>query len=1104
MLSLNVFSKIQDSHNPKLNLLVEKVFFAKGNLNKDKVESYEKKIRSLFREVKENLYKYNHRSSSIDIKNLKKKKLKKYGLILHYIKKLKNEVSDTERKKIGAIVLELAYSIKVEGTVLQSVKTRRFIINSLKNWSFSKKSRIKETAVNLYNFQKKKYYSFSELRDLKKEGKDLSKLQPRSSSFWENTVIETIDVRKFYNEGQHPLYKGVSITFPSKHAFFKKVRKTQSKPKLDIIHYVNGKKVTFKLKIGSEMHSEITSSALFTTLGYPVDLSRYARNFKMSLGKMTPKRFKEEWNSYFFTWDVEKYIKKVGRDKNGNYIIWKEVLIETKPKNLNRIGAWAWGENGHRGMREVRGILLFNMWVSNLDLKESENNKLIYKDMNGKQELFHLQHDLGFAFGKRYREKIGDFPWVVVTKSTKKKIKVNFHNFQKNSGFKNVTFDDARWMIRRIARLTRKQIEAAVSLGGWPESLKKLLTEKLISRRNNLIRGFDLTDEFDSIPYDRKLTTRDGSVVEGDLKKTKFKGHAQDFGREARALFIPILDNIQYKFIKSIVWAESNIPSYNFEPIEFGLDDAIIAKIIFNVGRSITRNPHPKGADDLFLTKDTLKIGFRLGYGLVASGDISYVKKYTLVYPKKTRLEAEFNNRNIFNLLLPLHVLGNKLPPKSVLIVEDSVEGRGRLKLGGNTLIPLGVSSSVSEIVMRRLFLDFKDPKKVSIFSDKVNSTEAAFKIYSRLLLFKFPILKMSSEIGHHKRVYYTLAKSDYQKLSSTRLAIRRALEFGDIKGLEEKSIKSIVTSDFTQRRRDFRLFKFFRYHSSRRLDYVTVKKEKKVDIFSQLRSNKRRIWSYRDNGEDIESQILLTGKKGDGDELKAPLLTMKLSIEDSNTTSSELEKYINFSNEMAGSDQFISFSPAKHSKNKLWGHTINTSHIIIYKEGLDAIAKSGPQEVWKALAKVTSKPLSYWTKKDSHLKRLKRKVRKKLKGKNYEKYDRRVRRHIKKMIRHLGRIKSPRNTVSKMRKMMNAIRPSLLFSGGTYQGEMIGVLLELAGKNNFYMNSLMKVVDGKENKFPVRAPLYNEKGEDRLIEYEFFKFDFEDSVEIYNFMGAP
>lgn len=50
-------------------------------------------------------------------------------------------------------------------------------------------------------------------------------------------------------------------------------------------------------------------------------------------------------------------------------------------------------------------------------------------------------------------------------------------------------------MVRLIARLTRKQIDDAVALGGWPLPLRQLLVEKLISRRNQMVEAFKLVGE---------------------------------------------------------------------------------------------------------------------------------------------------------------------------------------------------------------------------------------------------------------------------------------------------------------------------------------------------------------------------------------------------------------------------------------------------------------------------------------------------------------------------------------------------------------------------------------------------------------------------------
>jgi hypothetical protein len=62
--------------------------------------------------------------------------------------------------------------------------------------------------------------------------------------------------------------------------------------------------------------------------------------------------------------------------------------------------------------------------------------------------------------------------------------------------FDRTTTNDAKWAVARIASLSEEQILAAVSSGSFSDEATALYTEKLVSRRDDLIKTFGLQDEF--------------------------------------------------------------------------------------------------------------------------------------------------------------------------------------------------------------------------------------------------------------------------------------------------------------------------------------------------------------------------------------------------------------------------------------------------------------------------------------------------------------------------------------------------------------------------------------------------------------------------------
>jgi hypothetical protein len=87
----------------------------------------------------------------------------------------------------------------------------------------------------------------------------------------------------------------------------------------------------------------------------------------------------------------------------------------------------------------------------------------------------------------------------------------------------STTWSDARWILRRIAKLNRYDFESIVSGIGYPEAAQKLLVEKLISRRNELIRLFKLDEP--ALAFNPGISFGE-HLKEGELLKGEWPGIA--------------------------------------------------------------------------------------------------------------------------------------------------------------------------------------------------------------------------------------------------------------------------------------------------------------------------------------------------------------------------------------------------------------------------------------------------------------------------------------------------------------------------------------------------------------------------------------------------
>lgn len=176
--------------------------------------------------------------------------------------------------------------------------------------------------------------------------------------------------------------------------FLDKVKKSQGTPKLDIytpkkklggIGKGKGKEYTFKF--GRESFADPTVSSLpFSLLGYSSDVVKHVKAFKIYFKDQSIKEFKKDFTSYYYpekseqAYEINDYIESEGTDSVGNYIVYKKRRLEASSKDLTRVGPWSFTGNGHDQLREVRGLMLFNLWISNIDVRD-ENNKVILRNL---------------------------------------------------------------------------------------------------------------------------------------------------------------------------------------------------------------------------------------------------------------------------------------------------------------------------------------------------------------------------------------------------------------------------------------------------------------------------------------------------------------------------------------------------------------------------------------------------------------------------------------------------------------------------------------------------------------------------------------------------
>ncbi|MEE3329791.1 MAG: hypothetical protein VX246_02885 [Myxococcota bacterium] len=980
--------------SPEWAATIEDTFFDEnGDLSIEKHQTYRKRLEQRHEELVEIL------SASYRESGKKKKKIagrikhKKefiiYRLVLGspdslgLLDQLWDETDPDEARRLAADILEIDYALQVEGERPFSLNLIDYISwASVRHWVIEPKSNadeIEREASNLWNPVTGQFYSHQDLREMLLRGEDLGALDPPpTSGFWQpGGAIAERSVRDMFYGGNTPVHRGRDAWFPKGRAELAKIRKSQTKPKFELEVRANKTRVSFKLKVGGEIHSEPTVNALLATLGFNVDLTRYVRDFRLDLGDTDLEELRHEWRSYFenhrthLSYDFNDYFVE-GEDEQGRFLIVREGVLEWKPRDIIRVGPWPSGANGNEGRREARALGLFSAWVGNTDLKEAENNKIVVTaPLQSRPKLYHLHHDIGHSLGRLISEQLEAFPWELVERTPTGKVYLNYHSVQRTSLRTAITYADARWMTRQIAQLSRRQIAQAVHIGHWPRAAGALLTEKLIHRRNQLVEAFDLvgapspSGPIQMMPVDREITTADGSVVDGEFVDGEFEFSTQQFANYWEELLGPVFDKAVLFFTAQIQRGIGQVPELIFDPRSAGIPRGLVTELLVNFKRQVEENRHPTSASDYYLTRDTFLLGARLGAGYVGRGEVAYQRKYTLITTSGTKEEAHYADNTALNLLLPWNVYKNDLPDNYTLIREDFLEGRGRVitdDLSGGS-VPAGAEATWSRIRLSRDVISVRDGK-ARAYRDLSVFDQAAFRAFAKLVFVRIPLVRIANRRGTRTGDLYRLDEAFERSPNEAQAALSSFIRSGDPDTLDAITDRLAVDTEFHYSGAWAGLLDFIWHREGLTEEIVRVSdpldQHNVSDAFTQLRVYGRNFWSFLDFAESYRWAVRSIAPSDASAEADDPVITIRFVDNDRNTTSSELgEGYLGFINGVADAGtgkakhrDRIPFTPELHSVNGLWGHLYSTVDVGFSSEAVVTLVNLESQTYWTEFAK--------------------------------------------------------------------------------------------------------------------------------------------------------
>jgi hypothetical protein len=285
--------------------------------------------------------------------------------------------------------------------------------------------------------------SFSAAFAQKDEKKDEKKEMPSGKAvMWEKVNVSERDL--FYGPGGEAMQPDLSrITFV----------KEEKKGASQKYRIKDGAGKVWVAKIGREAQPETAAVRLLWALGYKTEVNYLVPSLTIP-GKGT----------------------------------FKNVRLEARPEEVDRLDEWQWKENPFVGTNEFQGLKMMMVFFNNWDIVDVQNKILLVEGENGK-ELHYIISDLGATFGK-----LGNNNLFIVyrigrkTNNPTKYIDSSFIDDVKDGNidlaykgknrdlFDDVTVEQGRWLAELLNQLTDKQIEDAFRAANYsPEDIKTLV-----------------------------------------------------------------------------------------------------------------------------------------------------------------------------------------------------------------------------------------------------------------------------------------------------------------------------------------------------------------------------------------------------------------------------------------------------------------------------------------------------------------------------------------------------------------------------------------------------------------------------------------------------
>jgi hypothetical protein len=240
---------------------------------------------------------------------------------------------------------------------------------------------------------------------------------------------------------------------------------------------------TWRIKWGDEVQGETLATRLAWAAGYFVESTYYVADGRV---------------------ESVRDLKRAGTcvDASGLFTSARFELEEEDAITHFDEHSWSWADNPFTGTRELNGLKIVMMWVSNWDAKDvrdvarGSNTAIFeYPLQDGSREARYLISDWGGAFG-RWGSVVNRGRWdcqgfadqtpQFVTGVQDDVVQWGYSGQRTADIAAGIRVSDVAWLMKYLGRLTEAQIATAVRASGGTEEEAACFSRSLMERLNQL------------------------------------------------------------------------------------------------------------------------------------------------------------------------------------------------------------------------------------------------------------------------------------------------------------------------------------------------------------------------------------------------------------------------------------------------------------------------------------------------------------------------------------------------------------------------------------------------------------------------------------------